>query len=140
MILPDVNVFVYALHSGAPQHKRAKDWLQAALVGDEEIALWDVSLVSTYRLLTNPNLEAALSAPEDVLAAIDQIRAAPASVPIAPGPQFWETFSRTALATNMRGPKTSDAMLAALAIEHRCRVATYDSDFGRFPGLQWFRP
>jgi predicted nucleic acid-binding protein len=38
------------------------------------------------------------------------------------------------------GNLTNDAHLAALAIEHRGEVVTYDSDFGRFPGVTWSTP
>jgi predicted nucleic acid-binding protein len=38
------------------------------------------------------------------------------------------------------GNLINDAHLAALAIEHRAEVITYDSDFGRFPGVAWSTP
>ncbi len=140
MILPDVNVYVNALHRGSPFHPQAKEWLELALVGSEGVALWDVSLVAAYRLLTNPNLKAAVGKPEAALAAIDRIRAAPAAVFVAPGNRFWEIFSRFTLEENVRGGLASDAMLAALALEHRCRIATFGKDFTRFKGLQTFKP
>ena len=33
-----------------------------------------------------------------------------------------------------------DAHLAALAIEHRGEVVTYDNDLARFPGVAWSTP
>lgn len=33
-----------------------------------------------------------------------------------------------------------DAHIAALAIEHGLRVCSTDSDFARFPGLDWIDP
>lgn len=33
-----------------------------------------------------------------------------------------------------------DAHLAALAIEHRCEIVTYDTAFGRFDGVTWLTP
>jgi predicted nucleic acid-binding protein len=38
------------------------------------------------------------------------------------------------------GNLVSDAHLAALAVEHDAIVITYDTDFGRFPGVRWTRP
>ena len=35
---------------------------------------------------------------------------------------------------------TTDAQLAALAIEHDAQVCSSDSDFGRFAGLRWVNP
>jgi toxin-antitoxin system PIN domain toxin len=38
------------------------------------------------------------------------------------------------------GNLTSDAHLAALAIEHGGEVCSADTDFGRFRGLRWINP
>lgn len=38
------------------------------------------------------------------------------------------------------GDLTSDAHLAALAIEHRAVLVSADSDFARFAGLRWMNP
>jgi hypothetical protein len=38
------------------------------------------------------------------------------------------------------GNLTSDAHLAALAIEHGAELCSLDSDFARFPGLNWRNP
>lgn len=42
MIIPDVNILVYAFHSAAPQHKPAQQWLSSALNRHETIGLLDV--------------------------------------------------------------------------------------------------
>jgi len=36
------------------------------------------------------------------------------------------------------GNLTTDAHLAALAIEYQAELASTDADFARFPGLRWF--
>ena len=38
------------------------------------------------------------------------------------------------------GNLVSDAHVAALAVEHRVTVVSYDSDFGRFHGVRWQTP
>jgi predicted nucleic acid-binding protein len=38
------------------------------------------------------------------------------------------------------GNLTTDAHLAALAIEHGAALCSCDSDFSRFPGLRWIDP
>ncbi|HXJ43261.1 MAG TPA: PIN domain-containing protein [Bryobacteraceae bacterium] len=38
------------------------------------------------------------------------------------------------------GNLTTDAHLAALAIEYRATIVTTDADFARFPGLRWRKP
>jgi len=37
----------------------------------------------------------------------------------------------------IRGSDTTDAYLAALAMEHGCEWWTTDGGFSRFPGLRW---
>jgi predicted nucleic acid-binding protein len=34
----------------------------------------------------------------------------------------------------------SDALLAALAMEYDCELASCDTDFAKFPGLRWINP
>jgi uncharacterized protein len=38
------------------------------------------------------------------------------------------------------GNITTDAHLAALAIEHSAQLCSADTDFGRFRGLRWTNP
>ena len=38
------------------------------------------------------------------------------------------------------GNLVNDAHLAALALEHRCSVVSYDNDFSRFERVRWERP
>jgi predicted nucleic acid-binding protein len=48
--------------------------------------------------------------------------------------------SRLLLGAGTAGNLTSDAHLAALAIEHGATMLTFDRDFSRFAGLQWELP
>ncbi len=109
-------------------------------MGDEAFGLWDVTIVSAYRLLTDARIWTEPETPESALAYLNGIRSAPATVRLQPGPQYWAIFEELCREANVRGPLTSDAMLAALAIEHRCRIATFDKDFAKFKGLSVFRP
>ncbi|HWD99863.1 MAG TPA: hypothetical protein VG345_12525, partial [Bryobacteraceae bacterium] len=49
---------------------------------------------------------------------------------------FLRAFGKGGTAGNL----TTDAHIAALAIEYEGEVATTDLDFGRFAGLKWFLP
>jgi hypothetical protein len=49
---------------------------------------------------------------------------------------LFELLRRLGTAGNL----TSDAHLAALAIEHQAEVCSTDADFARFPGLRWSNP
>jgi predicted nucleic acid-binding protein len=39
-----------------------------------------------------------------------------------------------------QGNLTTDARLAAIAIEHQAELHSMDADFGRFSGLRWVNP
>ena len=41
---------------------------------------------------------------------------------------------------DVTGPVTTDADLAALAIEAGADVVSFDADFARFVGVRWLRP
>lgn len=81
--------------------------------------------------------------PMSVPAALEQVRAwleQPTSVLLEPTAQHLQVLSGPLLDAGTGGNLTNDADPAALAIEHRGTVVTYDSDFGRFPGVSWSRP
>lgn len=59
---------------------------------------------------------------------------------VEPGEDHWRIFERLCRDTETRGPRVTDAWLAALAIEHGCEWITLDRDFARFPGLKWRTP
>jgi predicted nucleic acid-binding protein len=42
--------------------------------------------------------------------------------------------------TGVAGNLVNDAHLAALAVEHRAEIVSYDNDFSRFPGVRWITP
>lgn len=56
MILPDVNVLVYAVRREAEHHERYATWLARMVAGEEELALHDIVLAEVARLVTNPRI------------------------------------------------------------------------------------
>lgn len=138
--MPDVNVLVNANRPSSPHHIEAKGWLERSLVAEEPLGLWEVTLVSAYRILTDPRIWTVPETPESALGYLDSVRAAPATIALRPGERFWTIFAGLVREVDVRGPLTSDAMLAALAIEHRCRIATFDADFAKFKGVATLRP
>jgi toxin-antitoxin system PIN domain toxin len=140
MILPDVNVLIYAHQTESPFHEVSREWLSRVMVGQEPVGLWDMSLTAVYRILTHPNVNGTRFEPAQILAALTQLKLAPAAVSVAPGDRYWEILSQVLIRRNVKGGLTSDAMLAALAIEHRCRIATFDKNFAIFGEVTSFTP
>ena len=140
MILPDVNILIYAFREGAPDHPRYRQWVEARTNGPATFGIADLVLSSFLRIVTNPRAFDPPIAMDAALAFIEQIRNAPNCVLVAPGPRHWEIFVRLCRSAGVRGNLVPDAYLAALAIESGSEWITTDRDFRRFPGLRWRHP
>ncbi len=140
MILPDVNVLVYAFRREAVDHDRYASWLSAALVRSE-LALVETVLLGMIRIVTSPRIMAEPAPTPLALRFVDALLAAPRGRRLAPTKATWERLQDiTARDERVRGPLVPDAWLAALALSHGCRLATADRGFARFEGLDWFVP
>ena len=140
MIVPDVNLLVYAYSTGAPEHGRAREWWEDLLNGAEGVALpWATSL-GFVRLVTSSRV---LDRPMQSGKAIAVVRSwldrANTEV-LNPGPRHLEILARLLEAAGAAGSLTTDAHLAALSIEYQCELHSNDADFQRFPGLRWRNP
>lgn len=141
MILADVNVLVYAFQDAADDHEQYRAWLLDTLNGPGDFALTDATLVGFVRIVTNPRIFEHPANNEAARQFVASLVTAPRSRWIAPSNSAWRVFDDL-LDTDrqLRGNLVPDAWLASLAISHRCRLATADRGFGRFPGLDWFDP
>jgi toxin-antitoxin system PIN domain toxin len=59
---------------------------------------------------------------------------------LVPGPRHLEIAFRLLRGLGAAGNLTTDAQLAALAIEHQAELHSNDADFARFPQLRWVNP
>jgi toxin-antitoxin system PIN domain toxin len=136
----DANVLLYAVNSAADRHREARSYLDGALSGHATVGFSWIALLAFLRLSTKVGL---FPRPLPVDAALERVRAwlaQPTSVVLEPTPRHLDVLAGLVTATGTGGNLTSDAHLAALAIEHRATVITYDRDFGRFPGVSWREP
>jgi toxin-antitoxin system PIN domain toxin len=140
MVLPDVNVLVYAFRGDAPDHGDYHAWLTEVVNGDEPFGLADGVLSGFLRIATHPRVFDPPSPLKDALAFIEALRDRPNCVPVAPGPRHWPLFTRLCQESGAKGNLIPDAYLAALAVESGSEWITTDRDFSRFPGLRWRHP
>jgi toxin-antitoxin system PIN domain toxin len=141
VILPDVNVLVYAFRDAAPNHDRYAAWLNGIVAGDDELALHDLPLSGMVRIVTNSRIVGVPAPTRSALAFVQALAAAPRRRWLSSGPATWAAFDRLATADRgIAGNLIPDAFLASLAIAHGCRLATADRGFARFAGLDWFDP
>jgi uncharacterized protein len=66
--------------------------------------------------------------------------AAPAAVVAHPTPRHAAVLRGLLRETGTAGNLTTDAHLAALAVEHGADIVSYDRDFARFPGITHHLP
>jgi toxin-antitoxin system PIN domain toxin len=140
MIVPDVNLLIYAYDTTCPDHEKARAWVEAAFSGDEPVGLPWQNIAAFLRILTYPGLMGERFTMGQVLAIVDEWLKLPHVRTIAPGDHYWALFQEMLVKGDVRGKLTTDAALAALTIEYGGILYTNDRDFARFPGLRWVNP
>jgi toxin-antitoxin system PIN domain toxin len=140
MILLDANLLIYAVNEDAPPHRKAKSWLESAISGPDTVGFsWNV-LVAFVRLTTRPALFRNPLTVEIAFGLIESWLDQPSTTVIHAGPRHLRILRDLLLPVGTGGNLTSDAHLAALAIEHGAELCSSDHDFARFPGLKWSNP
>ena len=140
MILPDVNVLIYAFRSDAADHLRFKKWLEEAINGPAAYGIAPQVLASVVRICTHPRIFARPDPAADVLAFCRVLLEQPNATVIVPGERHWDLFESLCTRANAAGNLAQDAWFAALAVESGCEWITTDRDYARFPGLKWRAP
>jgi len=140
VILPDVNVLVYAFREDAVRHREYRGWLAARARDREALGLSELVLSGVVRVLTHQKIFAPPTPVDKALRYIDRLRALPNGILVQPGPRHWSIFDELCRLPGVKGNLIADAYHAALAIEHGCEWITTDRDFARFRGLRWRHP
>jgi toxin-antitoxin system PIN domain toxin len=140
VILPDINLLVFAYNADAPQHRVAKRWWEALLTRGEPVGIpWIVAL-GFMRIMTHPAVLENPVRPEHALADVRSWFAHPHVEIIQPGPRHLDILESLLRRLDVAGNLLTDAHLAALAIEYQCELHSNDKDFARFSGLRWRDP
>jgi toxin-antitoxin system PIN domain toxin len=140
VILPDVNLLVHAYDAGGRHHPRAKEWWEQAVGGEEPVGLAWVTLLGFIRLTTNRVVFAQPLAVDEAVAHVESWLAQPNVHVVHPGHRHAALCFGFLRAAGTGGTLTTDAHLAALAVEHGCALYSTDADFARFAGLTWRNP
>jgi hypothetical protein len=140
MIIPDLNLLVYAYNESAPLHPKARAFWERSLSRDLPIGLPWAVILGFVRLTTHPRVLTEPLSPADALDRVDAWFSRSAVRILEPGPQHLVIVRRLFEATGVAASLTTDTHLAALAIENQAELCSNDSDFGRFPGLRWRNP
>ncbi len=140
MILPDVNLLIFAHAADAPHHAAARAWWERVLNSTDRVGIpWAVAF-GFVRLTTHPAVMREPLAPTDALDRVEGWLARPNVTVLEPGPRHLAIVRSLFAATGVAASLTTDTHLAALAIEHRAELHSNDRDFERFPGLRLHDP
>lgn len=140
MILLDANLLIYAVNADAPLHAKARVWLESVLSGPETVGFSWIVLLAFLRLTTRPGL---FRHPIPADAAFDLVASwlgQTSATIVHPGPRHLTILRGLLQPMGTGGNLTSDAHLAALAIEFGAELCSSDTDFARFAGLKWSNP
>ncbi|MGH2711785.1 MAG: type II toxin-antitoxin system VapC family toxin [Actinomycetota bacterium] len=140
MKLTDVNLLLYAVDASAPRHGASRRWLEEQLSGTETLAFAWVVLIAFLRLSTNPSV---FDDPLELAEAFDMVDewlAQPPSTVVHPTDRHGAVLRDLLEPLGTAGNLTTDAHLAALAVEHGAELCSSDADFSRFPGVRWRNP
>jgi hypothetical protein len=140
MILPDVNVLVHAHNTDSAVHERARRWWDRCLAGTEGVGLAWAALLGFIRITTNRRVVARPLGVAEVLDRIASWLELPHVHVAHPSERHFDKLREGLERLGTAGNLTTDAHLAALAIERGYVLYSTDTDFARFAGLRWVNP
>ncbi len=140
MIIPDVNLLLYAYDTDAPRHSAAKRWWRDLLLGEESIGLAWVVVTGFVRQATHPSILKNPLTPEAAMAIVEKWFEYSQVVSLNPGVKHLDHLRLCLEAVGVGGNLVTDCHIAAMAMDHGAMVHSNDGDFGRFPGLSWRNP
>ncbi len=140
MKVVDTNVLLYAVNPDAEHHRAAHSWLDRMLSGAAPVGFAWTAVMGFIRVSTLPRLFDRPLTAEEAFDFVERWMTSRTAQVVTPGSGHL-TIMRSLLGDHPQaGNLVNDAHLAALAVEHKATVVTFDADFGRFPGVRWERP
>ena len=140
MILPDVNLLIHAHDRDSSRHDVARTWWEAALSGSEIVGLAWVTILGFIRITTSRAILHHPLAIDDALERVEAWLRQPNVRLVQPTHRHADLLAGFLREAGTGGNLTTDAHLAALAVEHGFTLYSTDADFGRFTGLSWRNP
>lgn len=140
VLLLDVNVVLAAQRGDHPQHDVVRPWLDALRHSERTFGVPSTVWGSFLRLTTNRRIFPVPSTIPEAFAFLEAVEAHPHCLRLEPGTRHLALVRRLCEQADASGDLVPDALLAALALEHGCVVATLDRDFARFAAVQHERP
>jgi uncharacterized protein len=134
--LVDANVLLNAVNRSAPQHAAARTWLEAALGGGAIVGFAWLPLLAFVRISTMANIFERPLTPLQATGWVSQWLQQPSAREVSPTAHHAAVLAEMMKHVELGGNLANDAHLAALAIEHKASVVSFDRDFSRFPRVK----
>jgi toxin-antitoxin system PIN domain toxin len=136
----DANVLLYAVNVDADRHAESRDWLDGSLSGGARVGFSWLVMLAFARLSTKIGLFPHPLTSDEAMARLDAWTSQAAAEIIEPTARHLDLVRSLLRPLGTGGNLVNDAHLAALAVEHRGVVVSYDNDFDRFHGVRWTTP
>lgn len=138
--LVDANLLLWAHHEGFAQHAAARAWWAETLTSAPMIGIPWPSTLAFVRISTHPRALTVPASVEEAWAVVESwLDRTNVWVP-GPTDRHRSVLSEMLVTGRASGNHTTDAHLAALAIEWGLELLSADRDFARYPGLRWRDP
>ena len=131
MKVVDANILIYSVSQKDRHYEAAHQWLKSALRGEETVGFPWVVLLAFVRIATKPVFDTPLTVGQ-AFDVVESWLAQPNAVLLEPTPRHVSTLRGLLNQVGTAGNLTTDAHIAALALEHGAEVVTFDRDFARF--------
>ena len=140
MIVPDINLLIHAYNADSRVHARARAWWEATLSDPAPVGLPWATMLGFVRIATHPRvLDNPLPA-DAACALVEAWLSQPQVMILHPGERHADLVFGLLRQLGSAGNLTTDAHLAALAMEHQAELNSTDADFARFQGLRYRNP
>jgi toxin-antitoxin system PIN domain toxin len=136
VVIVDANVLLYAVNRESAHHERSRAWLDGALAGGEAVGFAWVALLAFIRIGTNRSILPDAMSADEATGQVEAWLGAPAATVAQPTARHVSVLRGLLRDAGTAGNLTTDAHLAALALEHGADVVSYDRDFERYPGVR----
>lgn len=133
--LPDINVWLALVDENHIHHTTASQYWHDQL--NHQAAFCRITMLGLLRLSTHPQILSRTLTHEEAWGIYRQYLANPAVCFLAEPATTEAQFATLSLAINLPHRLWTDTYLAAFAMTTGCRLVSFDSDFKRFPNLNF---
>jgi len=139
MILPDVNLLLYAHDQNSEFHAQAAAWLKSILSTEQVFFSWH-TVTGFLRIITNPRISLNPLTIDQAIEIVGSWLEPDNSHLVFLEKKNWPLFSSMLTEGQASGNLVMDAHLGAMAAACGAKLASTDRDFTRFPGIQLINP